>query len=75
MKNIQRYRAMGSLCRQQVAHDPAQSWHQNWQLLAQAEYWEHLAEVEMSSRFKECNGNRSSDLVKSGTTPGANDTR
>jgi hypothetical protein len=51
MKDVRRFRAMGSLCRQQAAYNPAQS----WKLLAEAEYWEHLAEVEMSSHFKECN--------------------
>ncbi len=51
MKNVRRLRAMGSLCRQQAAYNPAQK----WKLLAEAEYWEHLAEVEMSSHFKECN--------------------
>ena len=51
MKNVRRLRAMGSLCRQQAAYNPAQK----WKLLAEAEYWEHLAEVEMSSYFEECN--------------------
>ena len=60
MKNVSRYRALGSLCRQQAAYNPAQS----WQLLAKAEHWEHLAAVEMSSHFEECNTNRSSDLAK-----------
>ena len=45
MKNVLRLRAMGSLCRQQAAYNPAQS----WQLLAKAEHWEHLAAVETSS--------------------------
>jgi hypothetical protein len=60
MKNVQRLRAMGSLCRQQAAYNPAQS----WKLLAEAEYWEHIATVEMSSHFEEGNTNRSSDLAK-----------
>ena len=51
MKSIQRLRAMGSLCRQQAAYNPAQK----WKLLAEAEYWEHLAEAEMSSFFIESN--------------------
>jgi len=42
---------MGSLCRQQAAYNPDQS----WKLLAEAAYWEHLAEVEVSCHFKECN--------------------
>jgi hypothetical protein len=71
MKNVRRFRAMGSLCRQQAAYNPAQS----WKLLAEAEYWEHLAQVEMSSHFEDCNTNRSGELAKSGTTPNTNDTR
>jgi len=71
MHNIRRLRAMGSLCRQQAAYNPAQS----WKLLAEAEYWEHMAAVEMSSHFEECNTNCSSDLAKVRATPKANDTR
>ena len=37
--------------RQQAAYKPDQS----WKLLAEAAYWEHLAEVEVSSHFEECN--------------------
>jgi hypothetical protein len=51
MKNVLRYRALGSLCRQHAAYNPDES----WKLLAQAEYWEHLAQVEMSSHFEDCN--------------------
>jgi hypothetical protein len=51
MKNASRYRALASLCRQQAAYRPDQS----WQLLGQAERWEHLAEDELSLHFKECN--------------------
>jgi len=71
MKNVRRFRAMGSLCRQQAAYNPAQS----WKLLAEAERWEHLAHVEMSSHFEDCNTNRSSDLAKVRAAPNANDTR
>jgi hypothetical protein len=71
MKNIRRLRAMGSLCRQQAAYNPAQS----WKLLAEAEYWEHLAQAEMSSHFKECNSASSSDPAKLVAMPDANDTR
>ena len=49
---------MGSLCRQQAAYNPAQS----WKLLAEAEYWEHLAEAELSSHFEECNPTESKAL-------------
>jgi hypothetical protein len=51
MNKVRRLRAMGSLCRQQAAYNPDQS----WKLLAEAAYWEHLAEVELSSHFEECN--------------------
>jgi len=49
MNKVRRLRAMGSLCRQQAAYNPDQS----WKLLAEAAYWEHLAEVEASSHFEE----------------------
>ena len=51
MKEILRYRALGSLCRQQAAYNPGE----RWSLIAQAIHWEHLAEVEMSMHFEECN--------------------
>ena len=54
MKNVLRYRALGSLCRQHAAYNPDES----WKLLAQAEHWEHLAQVEMSAHFNECNEHR-----------------
>jgi hypothetical protein len=69
MKNVRRFRAMGSLCRQQAAYNPAQS----WRLLAEAEYWEHLAQAEMSSHFNECNADNSSDPAKPRATPPTND--
>ena len=56
MNKVRRLRAMGSLCRQQAAYNPDQS----WKLLAEAAYWEHLAEVELSSHFEECNFTESS---------------
>ena len=71
MNKVRRFRAMGSLCRQQAAYNPAQS----WKLLAEAEYWEHMAAVETASHFEECNTNRSSDLAKIPVTPDVNDTR
>jgi hypothetical protein len=55
MKNVTRYRALGSLCRQHAAYNPNQS----WKLLAQAEHWEYLAEREASSHFEECNADNS----------------
>jgi hypothetical protein len=51
MTNAAQYRALASLCRQTAAYNPDKSWH----LLGQAERWEHLAEAELASHFKECN--------------------
>ena len=48
MENVRRYRALASLCRQQAAYRPMQS----WQLLGQAERWEHLAEAELEAHFR-----------------------
>ncbi|TWB56861.1 hypothetical protein [Bradyrhizobium sacchari] len=39
MDSASRLRAMASLCRQTAAQHPDRS----WKLLAEAEYWEHLA--------------------------------
>ena len=62
MKNASHYRALASLCRQQAAYRPDQT----WQLLGQAERWEHLAEAEIADHFKECNaGTGSSDITSS----------
>ncbi|MDD1526593.1 hypothetical protein C7U92_04530 [Bradyrhizobium sp. WBOS7] len=54
MENVRRYRALASLCRQQAAYRPLQ----NWQLLGQAEHFEHLAEVELKAHFDACNVQR-----------------
>lgn len=51
MKNAAHYHALASLCRQQAAYNPAQS----WLLLGQAQRWEHLAADELDSHFKDCN--------------------
>lgn len=58
MKNASQYRARASLCRQQAAYQPENRWH----LLGQAERWEHLAEEELASHFKECNAVNSDDV-------------
>jgi len=71
MENVQHYRAMGSLCRQLAVFDPIHS----WKYLIEAQKWEHRAEAEIASHVKECNTADSSDLARSTTTPGANDTR
>ena len=47
MEKVRRLRAMGSLCRQQAAYNSMNK----WKLLAEAEYYEHLAQVELSSYF------------------------
>ncbi|MGX1171229.1 hypothetical protein AB7M16_007495 [Bradyrhizobium sp. USDA 372] len=39
MEVARRFRAMALLCRQSAARYPERS----WKLLAEAEYWEHLA--------------------------------
>lgn len=39
METVRRLRAMAALCRQTAAHRPDRS----WKLLAEAEYWDHLA--------------------------------
>lgn len=57
MENVRRYRALASLCRQQAAYRPWQS----WELLGQAERFEHLAEVELKSHFDACNAQRTDD--------------
>jgi hypothetical protein len=44
MKKASHYRALALLFRQQAAYKPDQS----WQLLSQAERWEHLAEAELA---------------------------
>lgn len=51
MKDVARYRALGSLCRQHAAYNPNES----WKLLAQAEHWEHLAQLELAFHFQESN--------------------
>jgi hypothetical protein len=65
MQNVRRFRAMGSLCRQRAAYNPSQS----WKLLAEAEYWEHLALAETSSYFEECNADRSVYAPDTQATP------
>jgi len=48
---VRRLRAMSSLCRQQAAYNSMNK----WKLLAEAEYWDHLAELALSSHFQQCN--------------------
>jgi hypothetical protein len=51
MKNLVRYRAMESLCRQAAVHHPLDS----WRMLAEAEMWHHKALEEIASRISEPN--------------------
>jgi len=46
MKDLVRYRAMESLCRQRAVFRPLES----WRLLAEAEMWHHKAEDEIAAR-------------------------
>ncbi|MBR0995331.1 hypothetical protein JQ580_31935 [Bradyrhizobium japonicum] len=57
MENVRRYRALASLCRQQAAYRPLQT----WELLGQAEHFEHLAEVELKAHFDVCNAPHNED--------------
>ena len=50
METIRRLRAMASLCRQTSAHYPDRS----WKLLAEAEFWEHLANGMLREHFEQC---------------------
>jgi hypothetical protein len=51
MKDLVRYRAMESLCRQNAVFRPLES----WQLLAEAEMWHHKALEEIASLSLERN--------------------
>jgi hypothetical protein len=52
MKDLVRYRAMESLCRQRAVFHPLES----WRLLAEAEMWHHKAEEEIAGRSPEHDG-------------------
>ena len=49
MKDLARYRAMESLCRQSAVFHPLES----WRLLAEAEMWHHKAEDVITARSGE----------------------
>jgi hypothetical protein len=61
MKNASQYRALASLCRQQAAYTP----HLSWQLLGQAERWEHLAADAISDHFAACNSADCNEVTRS----------
>ncbi len=69
MKNVRRYRAMSSICRQRAVFDPENS----WKHLGDAERWDHLAHAEIASHFRECNTTGSSDPAMSGVSSDASD--
>ena len=71
IKNVQTYRAMGSICRQRAVFDPENS----WKHLGDAERWDHLAHVEIASHFRECNTTGSTDMATSGASSNASDTQ
>ncbi|WP_407113824.1 hypothetical protein [Bradyrhizobium sp. LMG 9283] len=58
MEKVRRLRAMSSLCRQQAAYNSMNK----WKLLAEAEYWDHLADLELSSHFRLCNAIASNEI-------------
>ena len=66
METVRRLRAMASLCRQSAAYNPDRS----WKLLAEAEYWEHLASATLLEHFKECAAS-SNDLTQPQRTANA----
>ena len=60
MEKVRRLRSMGLLCRQQAAYNNMNK----WKLLAEAEYWEHLADLELSSYFQECHAVGSNETAQ-----------
>ncbi|MGY4503760.1 hypothetical protein ACVWYH_007717 [Bradyrhizobium sp. GM24.11] len=62
---------MGSLCRQQAAYNSMNK----WKLLAEAEYWEHLADLELSSYFQQCNAVSSNEIAQPQALTDANGTQ
>ncbi|GMO38978.1 MULTISPECIES: hypothetical protein [Bradyrhizobium] len=71
VEKVRRLRAMGSLCRQQAAYNSMKK----WKLLAEAEYWDHLAELVLSSHFQECNAAGSNEMERPQTITSTNDAR
>ncbi|MGY3239169.1 hypothetical protein ACVWZ4_000213 [Bradyrhizobium sp. USDA 4472] len=71
MERVKRLRAMGSLCRQQAAYNSMNK----WKLLAEAEYWDHLAELELSAHFQQCNASGSNEIERPQAIANANDAR
>jgi hypothetical protein len=59
MKDLARYRAMESLCRQSAVFHPLES----WRLLAEAEMWHHKAQEEIACRASERDGTAQTDAL------------
>lgn len=59
METARRLRAMAVLCRQTAAHHPDRS----WKLLAEAEYWEHLAHDALPDDPEQCTAGSSPQPV------------
>ncbi|RZN12774.1 hypothetical protein CWO91_02505 [Bradyrhizobium genosp. SA-3] len=55
METVRRLRAMALLCRQTSAHYPDRS----WKLLAEAEFWEHLANDTLRQHVDQCTASSS----------------
>lgn len=68
VETVQRLRAMALLCRQSAAHHPDRS----WKLLAEAEFWEHMASAALLEHFKECAAS-SNDVMQPQRTANSND--
>ena len=69
MEKVRRLRAMGSLCRQQAAYNSMNK----WKLLAEAEYWDRLADLELSSYFQQCNAISSNEIERPQAGTSTND--
>ena len=69
VERVQRLRAMGSLCRQQAAYNSMNK----WKLLAEAEYWDHLADLELSAHSQQCNANSADEKERPQAIPTATD--
>ena len=59
MQRVRRLRAMSSMCRQQAAYNPGQ----RWRFIAEAEYWEKLANFELAVHYEECNSYRANNVA------------
>ena len=66
MKDLVRYRAMESLCRQSAVFHPLDS----WRLLAQAEMWHHKAQQEIDLHSLPRNGAPPVAMVARMESPG-----